>query len=58
MIQYSTGKNCLLTSGLYWTTGQYTSGSKWNIESLAKYPTIKYTGFGCNNMAKFFDYQI
>ena len=26
--------------------------SIWNIESLAKYPIIKYDGFGCNNMAK------
>ena len=33
-------------------------GSKRNIKSLAKYPTINYTPFGCNNMSKFFDYQI
>ena len=30
----------------------------WNIESLAKCPTIKYTTFGCKNISKFFDYQI
>ena len=29
------------------------SVSKWNIESSAKYPTINYTGFRCNNMAIF-----
>ena len=28
---------------------------EWNVEPLAKYPTINYTCFGCNNMA-FFDY--
>ena len=39
-------------------TGQQPSGSKWNIESLAKYPTINYTGFGCNDMIKLFDYQL
>ena len=34
------------------------SGSKRNIESLAKCSTISYTAFGCNNMSKFFYYQI
>ena len=29
-----------------------------NTESLIKYPTINYTGFSCNNMANYFDYQI
>ena len=33
-------------------------GSKRNIESLAKCPTINYTAFSCNNMSKFFHYQI
>ena len=31
---------------------------KWDIESLAKYPTINFTGIGGNNMDKFIDYQI
>ena len=26
---------------------------KWNIQSLAKYPVMNYTRFGCSNMAKF-----
>ena len=33
-------------------------GSKRNIGSLAKYPVINYTAFSCNNISKFFDYQI
>ena len=49
---------CLLTSGSIWITGQYACGSKRNIESLAKYPTINYTAFGWNNSTKFFNYQI
>ena len=36
----------------------YWSVNKWNIELLAKYPTINCTGFGCNNMVEFFDYQM
>ena len=28
------------------------------FESLVKYQTINYTAFGCNNMAKFFDYLV
>ena len=31
---------------------------KWNIQSLAKYPKINYTGISSNNMAKFILYQI
>ena len=49
---------CLLTSSLIWDTGQYACGSNWNIESLAKYPTINYTAFGWNNMTIFLNYQI
>ena len=36
----------------------YWSVNKWNIESLAKYPTINYAAFGCNNMSTIFNYQI
>ena len=36
------------TLSTIWTTGQYARGSKKNIESLAKYPTINYTALGCN----------
>ena len=45
----------------YWSASnsfKYWSLSKWNIESLAKLSGINYTGFECNNMAKFCDYQI
>ena len=34
------------------------NGSKWNTESLAKYPTISCTAFGWNNMTKFGNYKI
>ena len=49
---------CLLTSRPIWATGRYACGSKWNIEWLAKYPTVNFTAFGWNNIAKYFNYQI
>ena len=58
------GKILLLLPHTYWPVVHIglwvskTSGSKWNIESLVKYPTINYTTFGCNNMSKFFYDQI
>ena len=39
----------------YWSVS---NSFMWNIESFVKYPTINYAGFGFNNMANFFDYQI
>ena len=34
----------------YWSASNF---FKCNIQSLAKYPKINYTGFGGNNIAKF-----
>ena len=49
---------CLLTCNPVWATGQYACGSRLGIKSLAKHPIINYTALGCNNMSKFFYYQI
>ena len=38
--------NCRISNGSISTSGQCTCGSKRNIESLAKHPTINYTAFG------------
>ena len=34
----------------YWSVSNF---SKWSIESLTKYLTINYPGFGCNNLTNF-----
>ena len=57
-LNISPASTYLLTCIPIWATGQYACESRRNIETLAKYPTINYTVFGCNNMYKFFYYQI
>ena len=49
---------CLLTCSPIWVTGQYACGSRRSIKSLTKHSIINYTAFSCNNIPKFFYYQI